>query len=137
MKSYVMRAALAALFVTSLTADSAQAQQPALKAPTVQQLGLVTEDMKVTLEANAGMVLKQKAGDICTLKAGSVVAILGATADGKQRVQRTDLVAVRLPSKETCPAGATTVVDPKIATAWQKAAEAKDAAKKAGQKPKS
>lgn len=121
---------IATTFTSALLAGSAWAQAPAKNATAVQPIGVVTTDTPVTLVANAGLLNKKRAGGTCILRAGDVVAILG-TADGKQLVQRTNLIAVRKPNKETCPKGATAAIDPAVATAWQKNAEAKEADKAA------
>ncbi len=103
-----------------------------------QPLGVVTEDTQVTLDSNKiGLTAmkKFKAGETCTLPAGTVVVLLGTSADGKQRVQRSSLLAKKMPSTTACPVGATATVEPAKASAWKQAADAKAAEKaKSGKK---
>lgn len=111
-----------------------QSLPPSKATAIAQPLGYVAKDTPVVLDANkVGVVStkKWKAGEICTMPAGSIVILLGPDATGKQRIQRTAVLKVKVPSRTACPFEATGTIDPLTAEAWKKAAESNDATKAA------
>ncbi len=106
----------------------------------IDPVGVVSEDTEIKLIAHkrASYGKKFTAGMNCKLRAGDTVAILEPGPDGKQLVQRKSFQpGLKAPQGDSCPVGAVGTADASKANAWKKAAEAKDAAKKAGIKPKS
>lgn len=119
LKKLIIAAAAALLVTAPAFAQVAQ----------VQKLGLVTQDIEITLESNAGKLSRFKAGQKCIMREGTIVALLGPTADGKERIQRTNLIAIRFPNRQTCPEGASGPVEATVALAMAKAHQDKVSAK--------
>lgn len=130
--------AIAALFVGPASAQFGGTPSTPKAEVRIDPVGVVSEDTEIELVAHKRAIYGKNfaAGMKCKLRAGDTVAILQPGPDGKQLVQRKSFqVGLKAPQGDSCPVGGVGTADASKANAWKKAAEAKDAAKKAGIKP--